>query len=289
MSSGILEKENTAFSQDEELHQYLRLIRDYPLLTPEQELEIAKGCAAGDEAAIRTMVNSNLRLVVSIAREHGGRGIPLLDLIQEGSIGLLIAAQKFDYTLQCRFSTYATKWIRQSITRYILNHAGVIRVPRQTMERMRKLLAVKAALLQENGQEPTALQIAQRSGETEEKTRELLSLVPEICSLDAPTGENEEGTLQLLLEDVQAPQPQEALVRRELTKLLQQLLDTLTERQRQVLRLRFGMEDGNCYSLEKIGKILGISGERTRQIERQALDRLLKNSAAQGLEDFLSE
>lgn len=289
MSSAILEKENTAFSQDEELHQYLRQIRDYPLLTPEQELEIAKGCAAGDEAAIRTMVNSNLRLVVSIAREHGGRGIPLLDLIQEGSIGLLIAAQKFDYTLQCRFSTYATKWIRQSITRYILNHAGMIRVPRQTMERMRKLLAVKAALLQENGQEPTALQIAQRSGETEEKTRELLSLVPEICSLDAPTGENEEGTLQLLLEDVQAPQPQEALVRRELTKLLQQLLDTLTERQRQVLRLRFGMEDGNCYSLERIGKILGISGERTRQIERQALDRLLKNSAAQGLEDFLSE
>lgn len=289
MSSAILEKENTAFSQDEELHQYLRQIRDYPLLTPEQELEIAKACAAGDEAAIRTMVNSNLRLVVSIAREHAGRGIPLPDLIQEGSIGLLIAAQKFDYTMQCRFSTYATKWIRQSITRYILNHAGMIRVPRQTMERMRKLLAVKSALHQENGREPTEEQIAQRSGETVEKTRELLSLVPEICSLDAPTGENEEGTLQLLLEDVQAPQPQEALVRRELTKLLQQLLDTLTERQRQVLRLRFGMEDGNCYSLERIGKILGISGERTRQIERQALDRLLKNSAAQGLEDFLSE
>lgn len=286
MTGAVLEKQNTALPEDD-LHQYLREIRVFPLLTAQEELELAKGCAAGDDEAIRAMVNSNLRLVVSIAREYAGRGVPLPDLIQEGSIGLLIAAQKFDYTLQYRFSTYATKWIRQSISRYILNHAGVIRVPRQTMERMRKLLAIRSAMSQESGIEPTLEELAQQSGETEEKVRQLLELLPEICSLDAPTGENEDGTLQMLLEDIHAPQPQEELVRRELKKLLDSLMDTLTDRQKQVIRLRFGMEDGNCYSLEKVGNLLNISRERARQIERQALTKLYKNGAPLGLEDFL--
>lgn len=286
MTTSVLEKQNSVPLEDD-LNQYLRQISVIPMLTPQQELEIAKACAQGDEDAIRTMVQSNLRLVVSIAREYIGRGIPLPDLIQEGSIGLLIAAQKFDYTMECRFSTYATKWIRQSVTRYILNHAGVIRVPRQTMEKMRKLLAVKAALTQENGQEPTAEEIAERSGETVAKTKELLDLVPEICSLDAPTGENDEGSLHLLLEDVHAPQPQEELVRRELKRTLEAMLCTLNDRQQQIIRLRFGMEDGTCHTFETIGKMLDISKERARQIERQALDKLQKNGADWGLEDFL--
>ena len=286
MTGAVLEKENIALPEDD-LHQYLHEIRIYPLLTAQEELELAKGCAAGDGEAIRAMVNSNLRLVVSIAREYTGRGVPLPDLIQEGSIGLLIAAQKFDYTLQYRFSTYATKWIRQSISRYILGHAGVIRVPRQTMERMRKLLAIRSALSQESGGEPTLEELAQQSGESVEKVRQLLELLPEVCSLDAPTGENEEGTLQMLLEDIHAPQPQEELVRRELKMMLDSLMDTLTDRQKQVLRLRFGMEDGNCYSLEKVGDLLGISRERARQIERQALNKLHKNGTPLGLEDFL--
>lgn len=286
MTATVLEKQNSAPMEDD-VRQYLHEIGKFPLLTPEQELEIAKGCACGDTDSIRTMVDSNLRLVVSIAREYIGRGIPLPDLIQEGSIGLLIAAQKFDYTMQCRFSTYATKWIRQSITRYLLNHAGVIRVPRQTMEKMRKLLAVKAHLLQENGQEPTVEEIAQRCEESPDKVQKLLELVPEICSLDAPTGENDESALQMLLEDVHAPQPQEELVRRELTRILDEMLSVLDSRQQQVLRLRFGMEDGTCHTLSQIGTILGISKERARQVERQALDKLQKIGADRGLEDFL--
>jgi RNA polymerase primary sigma factor len=146
------------------MHQYLAEVRSYPLLTPEQERTLAMSCAQGDEEAVRTMVNSNLRLVVSIAREYAGRGVPLLDLIQEGSIGLLTAARKFDYTQQSRFSTYATVWIRQGVNRYILNHAGMIRVPRHTMERMRKVLSVRAAMQQELGTEPELEEIARRSG-----------------------------------------------------------------------------------------------------------------------------
>jgi len=286
MTTSVLEKQNHIPMEDD-MRQYLHEIGRIPLLSPEQELEVAKGCAEGDPDAIRTMVNSNLRLVVSIAREYHNRGIPLPDLIQEGSIGLLIAAQKFDYTMQYRFSTYATKWIRQSISRYLLNHAGVIRVPRQTMEKMRKVLAVKAALLQESGQEPNVEEIAQRCDESADKVQKLLELIPEICSLDAPAGENEESVLQLLLEDIHAPQPQEELVRRELTRILEEMLSSLDQRQQQVLRLRFGMEDGVCHTMDDIGKTLGITRQRVRQIEQQAMDKLQKLGAESGLEDFL--
>ena len=271
---------------EDDVRQYLNEIRQYPRLTVEQERELARSCAEGNEDAIRMMVNSNLRLVVSVAREYTGRGVPLLDLIQEGSIGLLVAARKFDHTLEYRFSTYATKWIRQGVTRCLMNHAGLIRVPLHTAERMRKILGAKHALLQESGMEPTAEEIAQRTAIPVDKVEKLLSLMPEVCSLDAPAGE-EDTVLRALLEDVHAPQPQEQLVREELNQTMDKLLSTLSERQRQVLRLHFGMEDNVCHSLQEIAGILGISKERARQIERQAMDKLKKSGASLGLEDFL--
>ena len=285
----LLEKQVPLRTGEDDMRQYLSEIRRFPRLTAEEERELARRCAEGDEDAIRHMVNSNLRLVVSVAREYAGRGVALLDLIQEGSIGLLVAARKFDYTLDFRFSTYATKWIRQGVTRCLLNHGGMIRVPLHTAEKMRKVETVRNALRQELEMEPTTEQIAEKSGMEPEKVEELLRLMPEVCSLDIPTGEGEEGALRALLEDAQAPQPYEELVRRELVHTLDALLASLNERQQQILRLHFGMEDGNCHSLEEIGKLLGISKERVRQIERQAMEKLQKMGASMGLEDFLNE
>ena len=187
MTSVLLQKEipTPISSGDEDMRQFLSEIRQYPRLTAEEELELARQCAQGDEAAIRRMVNSNLRLVVSGAREYAGRGVPLLDLIQEGSIGLLAAARKFDHTLQFRFSTYATKWIRQGVTRGLLNHTGVIRVPAYTAEQMRKVERTRAALIQQTGEEPTADQIAELSGLTADKVTRLQNWMPEVCSLES--------------------------------------------------------------------------------------------------------
>ena len=288
MTANLIERETIpqAGSEDD-IGQYMHDIRQYPLLTPEQERELAMKCASGDPEAIRIMVSSNLRLVVSIAREYTGRGVALLDLIQEGSIGLLVAARKFDHTRNTRFSTYASKWIRQGVSRCILNHAGVIRVPMHTMEKMRKLLAARSALIQENNQEPTAEELAERCDMDREKVETLLELLPQVCSLDAPTGENDEGSLQMLLEDLETPKPYEELVRQELRRLLNQLLAELTEKQRQVLQLRFGLEDGAPLSLQQIADIMEVSKERARQLEQQALKRMRLMGTDLGLEDFL--
>ena len=272
---------------DDDLHQYLNEIRGIPRLTPEQERDLAKRCAAGDEAAIRQMVNANLRLVVYIAREYAGRGVALMDLIQEGSIGLLVAARKFDYTKEYRFSTYATKWIRQGVTRCLMNNSGIIRVPLHTAERIRKVEAARNLLKQQYGTDPTSEEIAQQVGMPVAKVEELLSLSPDVCSLDVLTGDSDKNTLGSMLEDLDALQPQEALVRQELETMMQKMLSSLSDRQRQILCLHFGLEDGVEHSLEEIGKLLGISKERTRQIERQAMDKLQAMGTSMGLEDFL--
>ena len=272
----------------DDIRQYLREIRVIPRLPPEEERDLARRCAQGDEDAVRQMVSANLRLVVSIAREYAGRGVPLLDLIQEGSLGLLAAAKKFDYSLDYRFSTYATKWIRQGVTRCLMNHGSPIRVPLHTAERMRKIDAARKSLQATLGREPTSEEIGANTGLTGEKVQELLRMMPEVCSLDTPAGDEEKSTLGMLLEDAQAPQPQEELVRQELEENLSRLMDTLTARQQRILRLHFGMEDGRCWPLEEIGGELGISKERVRQIERQAMDKLQRLGTDMGLEDFLT-
>ena len=288
MTETPLVNENTPVSAGEDdLRQYLRDVGMYPLLTQEEEIALAKLCAQGDAEAIRLLTVSNLRLVVKLAREYSGRGIPLKDLIQEGSLGLFHAAEKFDYTKQCRFSTYATKWIRQSIDRCLLEHGSLIHIPRQKMEKIRKYLAIRTALMQELEEEPTFLQIAERSGDSPELVEEYLNMVPDIHSLNAPVGEDDDGSLQILIENLQAPQPHEEMVKRELNLAIEAALQELNERQQRVLRLRFGMEDGINHSFASVGEKLNISKERARQLEQQALDRLLKNSAGQGLEDFL--
>ena len=280
-------EKNTETNYDEDIHQYLSEIRGIPRLTPEQERDLAKRCAEGDESAIRQMVNANLRLVVYVAKEYAGRGVALMDLIQEGSIGLLAAARKFDYTKEYRFSTYATKWIRQGVTRCLMNSSGMIRVPLHTAEKIRKVEAARNALRQQYGEEPTSQEIARQTGFSVEKVEELRSLSPDVCSLDVLTGDSDKNTLGSLVEDLEALQPQEALVRQELENMLKTMFSALTERQRQILSLHFGLEDGVEHSLEDIGKQLGISKERTRQIERQAMNKLQTLGASMGLEDFL--
>ena len=283
------EKKNTYPGHDDDISQYLSDIRAIPRLTAEEEKQLAKRCAAEDEDAIRQMVKANLRLVVHIAKEYVGRGVSLLDLIQEGSIGLLAAARKYDYSLDYRFSTYATKWIRQGVTRCLLNNSGIIRVPLHTAEKIRKIEAARTSLYQEFNEEPTVAQIAQRVGMPEAKVEELLRLNPEISSLDIPSGEGDRNSVMDLVEDMDSLGPQEALVRQELDEMIQKMLSSLNPRQQEILKLHFGLEDGHGYSLEEIGKKLGISKERARQIERQALEKLQELGTSLGLEDFLNE
>ena len=273
----------------DDVRQYLNEIRRIPRLTAEEERHLARRCADGDVDAIRQMVSSNLRLVVSVAKEYAGRNVPLLDLIQEGSIGLIVAAKKFDYTLDFRFSTYATKWIRQGVTRCLMNNSSMIRVPLHTAERMRKIIQAQNALRLEKNGEPTEEEVAEYCQIPVTKVRQLMELNPEVCSLDMPTGDDADGTLGALLEDPRSSRPYEELVRQELNETMERLLSMLTERQQQVLRLHFGMEDGASHSLEEIGQMLSISKERVRQIEKQAMDKLQKLGTSMGLEEFLNE
>ena len=255
---------------------YLQQIRGIPRLSPQEEYKLAVRCAAGDPDAIRQMVDANLGLVVSVARGYSDFGVPLLDLVQEGSIGLLTAARRFDPSLGYRFSTYATKWILDGVTGCIRKHSGMIRVSQRTADKARKIRKARETL----GEYATVEAIARHCGMDVQQVEKTLALVPEVLSLD-------EGPVQELLEDMQMPQPQQELVRQELKRALDDLLKQLTRRQQQVLRLRFGLEDGVCHSRESIGNILGISKERARQVEHEAVAKLQKLSSDAGLEDFL--
>ncbi len=283
MTSVLLDKNSPPKEED----QFLSEVRRIPRLTQQEELELARLCAQGDTEAVKTMVSANLRLVVSVAREYAGRGVPLLDLIQEGSIGLLAAAQKFDYSLNYRFSTYATKWIRQGITKYLANQADAIRIPAYTAQKVRTLRTASQSLAAALGREPTEAELARETGLPEDRINHYLQAEVETCSLDAPLGNTQDSTMTEVLEDIYAPQPQQELVRRELKQTMEGLLSQLTPRQQQVLRLRFGMTDGICHAHEAIGGLLGISKERSRQLEKQGVARLHKLGAGLGLEDFL--
>ena len=281
-------REQTVISSgDDDLRQFMQEVHAIPRLTLEEERELARRCAEGDEDAIRKMVSSNMRLVVSVAREYSGRGVPMLDLIQEGAIGLLAAAKKFDYQRDLRFSTYATKWIRQGVTRCLTLHGGLIRVPMHTAERMRKLQALRNEYTQSHGEPPTTAYLAEEMELSQEKVQKLLELIPETCSLDAPTGDNEDGAMGDLVADRAAAEPYAELVRAELTELIDRLMSQIHPRQQQVIRLHYGMDDGICHSLDEIGRIMGVSKERVRQIEQAGIQKLQKLGLPLGLEDFL--
>lgn len=273
------------FTTQEELRQLMEEVRRIPRLTPEQEQELGRRCAAGDEEAIRHMVSANMGLVIAIARRYYNGTVPLQDLIQEGSIGLMTAAKKFDYTLNYRFSTYASKWIRQRVIRCAVEHENPLRIPVHTADRIHKLTQVQKVLRVELEREPTIEELAQQCQLSVEKTEELLQLQPQILSLDAPVGEAD--SVGDLVEDVRSPQPQQLLVHRELLEIVDRLLAMLPERHQQILRLYFGMTDGTCHSFEEIGQMLGISKERARQIKQQAMRKLKQLGTDVGLEDFL--
>ena len=275
---------SSAAAGEENIAIFLQEIRAYPRLTEQEELELARRCAAGDEDAVRAMVNANLRLVVSIAKRYYNGTVPLLDLIQEGAIGLLAAARKFDFLRQVRFSTYAAPWIRQAVLRYALNNDDPIRIPTYTAEQIRRVVATREELAQQLGREPETAEIAAQCQLSEDKVLQLLLLQRRTFSLEDQSWEDEADPG---IEDLQAPQPLETLVREEMEHTLEQLLSMLTERQQQILRLHFGLDGGKSHSLDQIGTLLGISKERTRQIEKQAMDRLKELGADMGLEDFL--
>lgn len=275
---------SSAAAGEENITIFLQEIRAYPRLTEQEELELARRCAAGDEDAIRAMVNANLRLVVSIAKRYYNGTVPLLDLIQEGAIGLLAAARKFDFMRQVRFATYAAPWIRQAVLRYALNNDDPIRIPTHTAEQIRRVVVAREELAQQLRREPETAEIAAQCQLSEDKVLQLLLLQRRTFSLEDQSWEEETDSG---IEDLQAPQPLETLVREEMEHTLEQLLSMLTERQQQILRLHFGLDGGKSHSLDQIGTLLGISKERTRQIEKQAMDRLKELGADMGLEDFL--
>lgn len=282
------QQHHTPSSAEADLAAYMEQIRRYPRLCAEEELKTARKSAEGDGEALRKMITSNLRLVVAVAREYEGRGVALMDLIQEGNIGLMVAARKYDYRLGFRFSTYATKWIRQGITRCLMKHAGLIRVPVHTAEQMRRLMEARVTYLQEHGHEPNLAHLAQLTGIPEDRAKQLLLLIPEVCSLDAPAGEDGEATLGQLLPDRSAHEPLEPLIQAQLLELMDQLMSQLDQRQQTILRMHFGMDDGHCHALEEIAGQLGISKERVRQIEQQAFKKMKALGEELGLEDFLS-
>jgi RNA polymerase primary sigma factor len=266
---------------------YLKEIGRVPLLSAEEEIELAKRIEQGDEEAKRRLAEANLRLVVSIAKRYVGRGMLFLDLIQEGNMGLIKAVEKFDYRKGYKFSTYATWWIRQAITRAIADQARTIRIPVHMVETINKLIRVQRQLLQDLGREPSPEEIAEEMDLTPEKVREILKIAQEPVSLETPIGEEDDSHLGDFIEDQEATSPSEHAAYELLKEQLEDVLDTLTDREENVLRLRFGLDDGRTRTLEEVGKVFGVTRERIRQIEAKALRKLRHPSRSKRLKDFL--
>lgn len=272
---------------DDPVRMYLKEIGKVHLLTAEEEIELAKRMEAGDELAKKMLCEANLRLVVSIAKRYVGRGMLFLDLIQEGNLGLIKAVDKFDYRKGYKFSTYATWWIRQAITRSIADQARTIRIPVHMVETINKLIRVSRQLLQNYGREPLPEEIALEMGITVEKVREIQKIALEPVSLETPIGEEEDSHLGDFIPDDDAPSPSEAAAFSMLKEQLLDVLDTLTEREKKVLMLRFGIEDGRARTLEEVGKEFSVTRERIRQIESKALKKLRHPSRSRKLKDYL--
>ena len=272
---------------DDPVRMYLKEIGRVPLLSAEQEVELAKRMEAGDEEAKKQLAEANLRLVVSIAKRYVGRGMLFLDLIQEGNLGLIKAVEKFDYSKGYKFSTYATWWIRQAITRAIADQARTIRIPVHMVETINKLIRVSRQLLQELGRDPTPEEIAQAMEIPVERVREIQKVAQEPVSLETPIGEEEDSHLGDFIEDEDAPAPAEAASYILLKEQLESVLDTLTPREEKVLRLRFGLDDGRSRTLEEVGQEFGVTRERIRQIEAKALRKLRHPSRSRKLKDYL--
>ncbi|BAL83589.1 putative RNA polymerase sigma factor RpoD [Selenomonas ruminantium subsp. lactilytica TAM6421] len=274
-------------SIDDPVRMYLKEIGRVPLLTADEEVALAKRMQEGDEIAQKRLAEANLRLVVSIAKRYVGRGMLFLDLIQEGNLGLIKAVEKFDYTKGYKFSTYATWWIRQAITRAIADQARTIRIPVHMVETINKLIRVSRQLLQQLGREPSPEEIAKEMDISVERVREIMKIAQEPVSLETPIGEEEDSHLGDFIEDQDAPAPADAASFMLLKEQLEEVLDTLTPREEKVLRLRFGLDDGRARTLEEVGQSFGVTRERIRQIEAKALRKLRHPSRSRKLKDFL--
>jgi RNA polymerase primary sigma factor len=277
-----------SFSTDDPVRMYLKEIGKVPLLTPEEEIDLAIRMSKGDEDAKHRMTEANLRLVVSIAKRYVGRGMLFLDLIQEGNLGLIKAVEKFDYTKGYKFSTYATWWIRQAITRAIADQARTIRIPVHMVETINKTIRVSRQLLQELGHDPSAEEIAKEMDMPVEKVRDILKIAQEPVSLETPIGEEEDSHLGDFIPDEDASEPSEAASFSLLREQLEEVLDTLAPREKKVLELRFGIVDGRTRTLEEVGKEFNVTRERIRQIEAKALRKLRHPSRSKKLRDFLN-
>ena len=274
-------------SIEDPVRMYLKEIGKVPLLSAEEEIELAKKMEQGDENAKKRLAEANLRLVVSIAKRYVGRGMLFLDLIQEGNLGLIKAVEKFDYNKGFKFSTYATWWIRQAITRAIADQARTIRIPVHMVETINKLIRVSRQLLQELGREPMPEEIAKEMDTTVDRVREIMKIAQEPVSLETPIGEEEDSHLGDFIEDHDAPAPADAASFTLLREQLEEVLETLTVREKKVLELRFGLEDGRSRTLEEVGQHFGVTRERIRQIEAKALRKLRHPSRSKRLKDFL--